>query len=125
MNIVWHGHYLSFFDDARRAFGQHYGIDYPAYIESRVAAPVVDCRMRFLASAKLDDVLDVEARLYKSETAKLEFKFQVRRSGTGELLVVGFSTQVFSDPEGNLSLGWPPMMQERLEAWEPLWMEPE
>jgi acyl-CoA thioester hydrolase len=124
MNIVWHGRYLSFFDDARRAFGRQYGVDYPAFIDSEVAAPVVDCRMRFLASARLDDVLDVEARLYKTDSAKLAFKYEVRRSGTGEVLVVGFSIQVFSGPGGSLLLAWPPMMVERLDAWRPLWIKP-
>jgi acyl-CoA thioester hydrolase len=124
MQIVWHGHYLSFFDDARRAFGRHYGVDYPAIIESAITAPVVDCRMRFLSPAKLEDVLDVEARLYQSEIPKLEFKYEIRRSETQERLVVGFSIQVFSSPEGELSLTPPPLMVERYQAWKTLWVDP-
>ncbi len=29
MNIVWHGSYMMYFEDAREAFGREYGIAYP------------------------------------------------------------------------------------------------
>ena len=28
MNITWHGHYVTFFEDAREAFGKEYNLDY-------------------------------------------------------------------------------------------------
>lgn len=124
MHIVWHGHYTTYFEDARRALGRRYGLDYPVFFENKIGAPVVALRIDFLAPAMTPDVLDVEARLYKSDRAQLEFGYQVRRAETGALLTTGFSRQVFTTLEGELLLTWPPLMLERYEAWKDLWVSP-
>ena len=38
LHIVWHGHYVNYFEEARRAFGRRFGIDYTTFIEQRIAA---------------------------------------------------------------------------------------
>ena len=40
MGIVWHGHYVSYFEDARVAFGRKYGLSYAAFFENRVLSPI-------------------------------------------------------------------------------------
>ena len=124
MSIVWHGHYLTYFEDARRAFGRRYGLDYPVFLENNIGAPVVNLWVDFLSPARANDVLDVEARLYKSDGAQLEFGYQVKRSETGVLLATGGSMQVFTTLEGELLLTWPALMLERYEAWKDLWVPP-
>jgi acyl-CoA thioester hydrolase len=124
MRIVWHGHYVTYFEDSRRAFGRRYGLDYPVFLENDIGAPVVGLHVEFLSPAMANDVLDVEARLYKSDGAQLEFGYQVRRGGTGILLAAGGSKQVFTTLQGELLLTWPPLMLERYEAWKDLWIAP-
>ena len=124
MRIVWHGHYVTYFEDARRAFGRRYGLDYPVFLENDIGAPIVSLWVDFLAPAMANDVLDVEARLYKSDGARLEFNYQVKRSETGVLLATGGSTQAFTTLNGELLLTWPALMLERYEAWKNLWVPP-
>ena len=124
MQIVWHGHYVTYFEDARRGFGRRYGLDYPVFLENRIGAPVVALRVDFLSPARANDMLDVEARLYKSEGAQLEFGYQVKRAETNILLATGVSKQVFTTLEGELLLTWPALMLERYEAWKDLWVPP-
>jgi acyl-CoA thioester hydrolase len=124
LRIVWHGHYLNYFEEARRAFGRRYGIDYTVFLEQQVAVPVVDARVTYLASARLADVLEIRARLYKTEAARLDFDYEVRRHGDPTLLASGSTVQVFTRPDGELILTWPEFMLERLAAWEPLWIHP-
>jgi len=125
MSIVWHGHYISYFEDARRAFGRKYGIDYPAFVDNNVGAPIVKIWVDYLSPAMSTDMLDIEARLYKSDGAKLEFGYEVRRCETGKLLATGGSLQVFSTLKGELLLTWPEVMIRRYEDWEDLWISPE
>lgn len=40
MGIVWHGHYASYFEDARLAVGKKYGVSYHDFYRERVAAPI-------------------------------------------------------------------------------------
>src|SRR5438876_3054726 len=80
MRIVWHGHYLSYFEDARRAFGERYGLDYADIRRHNLHAPLVRVSVDFLAPATDNDLLEVSARLLKLDAAKLEFHYTVVRA---------------------------------------------
>jgi acyl-CoA thioester hydrolase len=41
LGIVWHGHYLRYFEDGREAFGKVHGISYLDCLRNDVAVPVV------------------------------------------------------------------------------------
>lgn len=125
LHVVWHGHYVNYFEEARRAFGRRYGIDYTVFLEHHLAVPVVQLRVDYLAPARLPDLLEVTARLSKSEAARLDFDYEIRRQGEGTLLATGSTVQVFATPQGELLLTWPALMVERLKAWEALWRHPQ
>jgi acyl-CoA thioester hydrolase len=112
LHIVWHGHYVNYFEEGRRAFGRRHGCDYPAFIAQRVAVPVIHLEIYFRAPAKLSD------------SARLDFDYEIRRAADATLLATGSTSQVFTTPDGELLLNWPPFMLERLKSWEPLWKNP-
>ncbi len=124
LHIVWHGHYVNYFEEGRRAFGRRLGIDYPTFIEQRIAIPVIQLEVNFLAPAKLPDTLVVTTRLLKSDSARLDFDYEIRRQADHALLATGSTSQVFTTPAGELILNWPPFMLERLQTWEALWKQP-
>ena len=45
MQVVWHGHYVSYLEDARVAFGREYGIGYDDIRRAGLAAPIVHLRL--------------------------------------------------------------------------------
>mgnify|MGYP000851004453 CR=1 FL=1 len=47
MNIVWHGSYVQYFEDAREAFGRKYGLTYQNYFDNGFYAPLVDMQFEF------------------------------------------------------------------------------
>jgi acyl-CoA thioester hydrolase len=124
LRIVWHGHYANYFEEARRAFGRRYGVDYTTFIEHHTGVPVIHLSIDYLVPARLADVLEVTARLLKSESARLDFEYEIRRESDGALLATGSTSQVFTTPAGELLLTWPKFMLERLQAWEALWTMP-
>ncbi len=124
MHIVWHGHYVTYFEDARRAFGRRYGIDYPIFAKNKIGAPVVKIWIDYLSPALANDELEVEARLYESDGARIEFGYEIRREATRALLATGGSVQVFSSLQGELMLTWPTVVRECLDAWKDLWIDP-
>ncbi|MBL9137324.1 MAG: acyl-CoA thioesterase [Verrucomicrobiales bacterium] len=124
LRIVWHGHYVAYLEDGRRAFGRRYGVDYPLFRERGVAIPVVHLAMDYLAPALMDDVLTVTARLLKTDCARLDFDYEVRRATDGVLLARAETRQAFTTPQGELLLGWPDFMEERLKSWEAQWRPP-
>jgi acyl-CoA thioester hydrolase len=124
LHIVWHGHYVNYFEEARRAFGRRYGVDYTVFVEHRIAIPVVQLRVDYFAPARLADTIEVRACLLKTEAARFNFLYEARRQGENTLLASGSSVQVFTTPDGELLLNWPDFVQERLRSWEPLWKRP-
>ena len=124
LRIVWHGHYANYFEEARRALGRRYGIDYTTFIDHLIPVPVVQLRIDYFSPARLADTLEVTARMFKTDAARLEFEYEIRREGEGTLLANGSTVQVFTNLQGELLLTWPPFMLERLKAWEPLWIQP-
>jgi acyl-CoA thioester hydrolase len=118
LRVVWHGHYLSYFEDARVAFGRRYGIDYTDTLEAGFAVPIVYASIDYHASARYGDVLDVIARLYWVESAKLLFGYEVRRHDDGELLATGETVQVFTELEGHMCLVIPQFMKDFYARWD-------
>lgn len=121
MRIVWHGHYLSYFEDARRAFGAKYGIDYADIRAAGFHAPLIHVSVDYLAPALDHDLLEVAARLLKSEAAKIEFQYLVHRAADRQLLARGASVQVLTNLDGTLVLRPPPLVVECYRRWEGLW----
>lgn len=121
LRIVWHGHYLSYFEDARRAFGMQYGLDYADIRNAGFHAPLTHVSVDYLVPALDNDLLNVSARLLKSEVAKIEFQYLVQRGD--QLLARGESVQVLTDPAGKLVLRPPPLVVECYRRWEGLWKQ--
>ena len=120
LHIVWHGHYAGYFEEARRAFGRRYGIDYPVFLQHNIAVPVVNLWIDYKLPARLDDTLRMTARLYQSASAKIEFDYDVFR---GDIqLATGGTVQVFTTPDGEMLLAPPPFVQELYRQWENQWI---
>jgi len=117
LEIVWHGHYLAYFEDARVAFGRAYGINYTDLRAASLAAPVVHVECDFLAPARFDEELEVVARLYERESAKIEFHCEVWRPTPPTLLAAGQTVQAFADFGGNLLLTLPQFMRDFYARW--------
>lgn len=118
LGIVWHGHYLTYFEDARIAFGKKYGIDYTDIRDADIVAPLAHVSCDYLRPAKYDDELEVLVRLFMRESAKIEFYYEVSRASDNTLLAAGSSVQVFLDLEGKLLLTMPEFMKAFYGRWE-------
>lgn len=47
MNIVWHGSYPLYFEDAREAFGKKYGLEYMNFFDEGYFAPLVELSIHY------------------------------------------------------------------------------
>ena len=121
MRIVWHGHYLSYLEEARRAFGRQYGLDYADIRRHELHAPLVHVSVDFLTPAFDNDLLEVTARLLKSDTPKLEFQYTIVRTADQKLLARGESVQAFTKPDGTLLLHAPALLVKSYRRWEGQW----
>ena len=108
MQRVWHGSYVTYFEDGRESFGRHYpGIGYADIQRSGIYAPVYDLHVRYLAPLVVNDVAEIHTRYVQKPGARLDFEYEVYREEGHLLCATGSTTQLFIDPAGQLLLDLP------------------
>jgi acyl-CoA thioester hydrolase len=113
LGIVWHGHYVRYFEDGREAFGLKYGISYLDFFKKGYIVPIVSIECNYKRSLRYGDKLIVETSYIPCPAAKIRFSYKIFNSGTGELVATGSSVQVFLDKENSLlQLVNPPFFEE-------------
>lgn len=117
LNIVWHGRYPSFFEDARVAFGAKYGIGYLDCYERGIVTPIKKMHVDYFRPLRFPDPFTIEGILHWSPAARLNFEFIVRNQA-GEVTTTGYTVQMMLDPEHNIMLIPPPFVREFMERWE-------
>ncbi len=115
LGIVWHGHYVRYFEDGREAFGQAYGLSYLDIYRNGYSVPIVKVQCDYLKSLRYGDAMIIETTFVPSIAAKLVFHYTIYNAATRERVAAGSTLQVFMDLQKNeLQLINPPFF----EAWK-------
>lgn len=105
--VVWHGHYVLYFEVARNALCAAFGLTPAEALAHGYKVPITKVEMNLKRPATLDDRLEVSAVLVPAETAKLVMAYEIRRLPERTLLATGSTEQVILDPSGQLLLTFP------------------
>ena len=112
LGIIWHGHYVKFFEDGREAFGKQYGLGYLDVYKHKFATPLVNLNVDFKKTVRYGDSVIIETTFINSAAAKIIFLYKIFRVSDGELVTTGESTQVFINLEHELFITNPPFFEE-------------
>src|SRR3954465_7087541 len=77
LGIVWHGHYIRYFEDGREAFGKEFGISYMDFYHQGLAVPIVSVHCDFKKPLKFGDTMIVETIFHGTPAAKIMFDYKV------------------------------------------------
>lgn len=114
MEIVWHGNYVKYFEDARCRMLQELDYNYATMRSSGYAWPVVDLRIKYVRPALFNHRIRVVARLVEWEV-RLKIEYVITDLETGEVLTKGYSVQVAVDMATNeMCFMTPAPFRERL-----------
>ncbi len=117
LRMTWHGHYLSYFEEGRSAFGREYQFGYEDIHAAGCFAPLVHVDLDYLLPTRYDEELSVRTRLHLVPGAKLVFTYLVSKA-TGEAAVRGTTEQIFTDHEGQLIYCRPEFFDRFVERWK-------
>lgn len=117
LRVVWHCHYIKYFEDAREAFGARYGLGYLDVFAHGFVTPIVRTECDHKSPIHYGDEVEVEARYIDTQAAKLIFQYTVFNKSTGKIAATGETIQVFLDDKNELMLTLP----EFLVAWKRKW----
>ncbi|UYQ93881.1 acyl-CoA thioesterase [Chitinophaga horti] len=99
LGIVWHGHYVRYFEDGREAFGNKYGLRYLDIYAHGYTVPVVSVECNFKKSLRYGDSVIVETRYVNTAAAKLRFEYTLYNAATRDIVATGSTVQVFLDKD--------------------------
>ena len=111
LGIVWHGYYITYFEDGREAFGRHHGISYLDVDRHGFTTPIVKSVCEHKLSLRYGDVAKIETSIVDSPAAKMIFIYKIFDKNS-EIVACGETVQVFLDKNGNLMLNNPPFFEE-------------
>jgi acyl-CoA thioester hydrolase len=96
MAIVWHGHYVKYFELARSALLTQLDYDYQEMLDSGYLWPIVDLWIKYAKPARLKQPLTVQAEIVEYES-RLKIAYRICDQATGARLTQGTTTQVAVD----------------------------
>ena len=112
MRIVWHGSYALYFEDAREAFGEKYGLAYLDICGNGYYAPLVDLRFNYKKPLLYGHKARIEITYINTPAAKIIFDYEIFDTEDNSLIATGNSIQVFLDKNFQLILTNPPFYEE-------------
>jgi acyl-CoA thioester hydrolase len=115
MQIVWHGNYFNYFEDARRALLDHLGIDLYAYYEkTKIIFPIIRTATKHISPLRYRDEFICKATMVEARF-KIVVDFEIRLAEDGKICTRGRTEQVaVQSPEMEILLRIPDEIQAAL-----------
>ena len=117
MQIVWHGNFFNYFEDARWALLDHPGVDLYAYYEkTKIIFPIIRTATKHIYPLRHRDEFICKATIVEARI-KLVVDFEIRLAADGAICARGRTEQVaVATPEMEILLRIPDEIRTALEA---------
>ena len=113
LRIVWHGHYLKYFEDGRDAWGAEFGMDFlEIYEKHGLLMPLASSHIDYKYPLRYNEIGVVETTFVNSPAAKVTFSFKIYNQDKSELKATGETVQVFMDTNHVLQLNTPTFLED-------------
>ena len=116
IGIVWHGRYPGYFEEARVALGNKYGVGYSDFIRNKLPVPIRQLGVDYFEPLFFEDEIEIEAILHWSEAARINYEYIIRRDET--VVCTGYTVQLMLDESLELLLSPPPFYADFMEKWK-------
>jgi len=86
-NHIYYGRYLDLLEETRGEFFRHLEEPLLKWQEADTIFPVVECRLRYKAAARYDDLLDIELWVTDLDRVRLGFSHRIVNQSGAEILL--------------------------------------
>ena len=93
MNVVWHGNYLRYMEQARFNMFNKLGYSYQDFGTDNYAYPVAKMNIKYIKPAKLGDVLTVKTEIISAEPT-LDIKYVIYNKKTQDKILEASTMQI-------------------------------
>lgn len=102
MGIVYHANYLRWFEMGRNELFRSLGMPYTQIEAKGLMLPVSEVKCKYLAPAKYDDVIVVEASLNNGFRAGMQFDYRISSEDGTITHATGYTRHAFVDDRGKV-----------------------
>jgi acyl-CoA thioester hydrolase len=114
MDVVWHGHYAKFLEQARAALMNKLNFGYREMKASGYVFPIIELFIRYAQPLRLGQRVRVLARIVEWES-RLRINYEIRDVSSGRRLTRAHTVQVaVSTDDGQMRYLSPKVLWERL-----------
>jgi acyl-CoA thioester hydrolase len=85
-NHVYYAQYLEILEQARGEFFRHLAAPFLHWQQQDTIFPVIECRLRYKAPARYDDLLTIEVWLTALEKVRINFGYRIANEAQTEIL---------------------------------------
>lgn len=117
MNVVYYGNYAQYFEVGRVESLRALGISYKSLEEMGYLLPVVELNIKYLRSAKYDDLLTIKTTIKALPVDhRIQFDQEIYNEA-GKLLTIGIVKLYFMDQTLSKKVNMPPFLSEKLSPY--------
>jgi len=102
MGHAYYGNYFRWFEIGRTEMFRDLGLPHREIEERGIYLPVSECRAKFTAAARYDDVIVIETVVDTAVKGGIKFDYRIFREDGETLLAEGFTKHAFVDPSGRV-----------------------
>ena len=109
MDIVWHGNYVKYLEDARCALLEKIGYDYDAMRESGYAWPLVGINIKYISPIRFKQLIRIRASLDEYENC-IKVKYLLYDAESGKKIAKAETLQMAIDMKTMKALYFSPQI---------------
>ena len=117
LGMVWHGRYASFFEDARVALGERFGMGYEALYGQGLITPIKQMHIDYRAPLVFNQRCRVTAELHWTEAARINIAYSIRDLENA-VLTTGYTVQLFLTMSKEVCMAKPDCYAAFCERWK-------
>jgi acyl-CoA thioester hydrolase len=117
LRIVWHGRYVSYFEQGRNEWGRKFGFSYQTMLANGFVMPIVKMHSDHFHPLQYDELMRIKTICHWAEAAKMNFSYEIY--GENRVLAAqGYTVQVYTDLAGKPLLLRPEFAEDFFRKWD-------
>lgn len=118
MNIVWHGNYIKYLEQARTELFNRINYSYTDMYNDGIMYPIAKMESKYIRPARFRDKLKVVCKLVETEPA-ITIKYTIYNAETGEKIFKAKSLQICVNAQSLESIYEEPVkLKEKIREYE-------
>ena len=101
MRVVYHGNYLTYFEQARTEMLRSISLPYSNIERMGIFVIVIEAHVNYRRSALYDDLLHVKAMVKDLPTNKIKIEYEITRNNEPDVIVDGYTLHTFLNASTN------------------------